>query len=260
MHEFIAKHRDKITGTLSGFDRLVFRGTLRTICFPDGMWHYLHANDVLFKDFGSHVEHVSERLKDASLREARELGRPRTYLNSSRVSKEEIARQIQAKDSIVEGLICVLTCVEPCLSFEIHRNQQTKKLELVPRRRKCLFVYQYRMHPKFGFMSARIQTWFPFPIQICLNGRKWLGRQMDRKGIKYAASDNCFPWIEDWAKAQRLMDQQLRTNWLKELGPIAKQLNPAHGKIFANYPVSYYWDGGLGAQDAACNSKGLRKS
>ena len=26
MHEFIAKHQDKIVGTLSGFDRLVFRG------------------------------------------------------------------------------------------------------------------------------------------------------------------------------------------------------------------------------------------
>ena len=31
------------------------------------MRHYLHANDVLLKDFGSHVERVSEQLKDASL-------------------------------------------------------------------------------------------------------------------------------------------------------------------------------------------------
>ena len=28
-------------------------------------------------------------------------------------------------------------------------------------------------------MNARIQTWFPFRIQICLNGREWLARQMD---------------------------------------------------------------------------------
>ena len=31
MLEFIAKHQDKIAGTLSGFDRLVFRGHLRPI-------------------------------------------------------------------------------------------------------------------------------------------------------------------------------------------------------------------------------------
>jgi hypothetical protein len=241
MHEFIAKHRDKITGTLSGFDRLVLRGTLRSITFVDGLRHYLYANDVLLKEFGSHVERVSRKLKDASENEANELGRPVKYLNSSQVSKEEIAREILAKDGLREGLICMLKCVEPCWSFDVHRNRETKKIELVLEQRKCLFLYQYRIHPMFGFMNARIQTWFPFSIQICLNGREWLGRQMDREGIKYAAAGNCFPWIEDWAKAQRLMDQQLRTNWPKELEPIARQLNPVHGEIFAKYPLSYYW-------------------
>lgn len=241
MDEFIARHRDKITGTLSGFDRLVLRGTLRSISFPEGLWHYLHANDVLFKDFGSHVDCVSRQLKEASVREAQKLGRPVRYLNSGQVSKEEIAREILAKDGIREGLICVLTCVEPCWSFEIYRNAETRKLDLKLCKRKCLFIYQYRIHPRFGFMNARIQTWFPFPIQICVNGREWLGRQMDGKGVKYAAAGNCFPWIEDWAKAQRLMDQQLRTNWPKELEPIARQLNPVHVEIFARYPLSYYW-------------------
>jgi len=26
-------------------------------------------------------------------------------------------------------------------------------------------------------MHARVQTWFPFTIQICLNGREWLAQQ-----------------------------------------------------------------------------------
>jgi len=37
MQEFIAKHQDKIAGTLSGFDRLVFRGHLRSIGYPRGI-------------------------------------------------------------------------------------------------------------------------------------------------------------------------------------------------------------------------------
>ena len=117
MREFIAKHRDKISGLLSGFDRLVFRGTLRSISFPDGMRHYLHANDVLLKDFGSHVDRVSKQLKDASLSKAQALGRPTQYLASSQVSKEEIAREVMARDGIAEGLVCVLTSVEPCWSL-----------------------------------------------------------------------------------------------------------------------------------------------
>ena len=241
MHEFIAKHQDKITGTLSGFDRLVFRGTLRSIAHDQGMKRYLWANQVLLKDFGSHVERVSRRLKEASLAETEALGRPVKYLPSSQVSKEEIARRIATQEGIRDGLVCVLSCVEPCWSFEIHRNREKKKLELEPRYRKCLFLYHYWMHPVFGFMNARIQTWFPFPVQICLHGREWLSRQMDTAGLEYARQDNCFAWIADWAKAQRLMDRQLRANWPKVLDGVAKQLNPIHGEIFRKRPVSYYW-------------------
>ena len=241
MHQFIAKHQDQITGTLSGFDRLVFRGTLRSIAHAEGMQRYLWANQVLLKDFGSHVQQVSRRLKQASLAEAQALGRPVKYLASSQVSKEETARRIAAQEGIRDGLVCVLSCVEPCWSFEIHRNRQSKKLELEPRYRKCLFLYHYWMHPVFGFMNARIQTWFPFPIQICLNGREWLARQMEAAGLEYVRQDNCFPWIADWAQAQWLMDQQLRANWPELLDGVAKQLNPIHGEIFQKHPVSYYW-------------------
>jgi hypothetical protein len=114
MHEFIAKHQDRITGTLSGFDRLVFRGTLRSIAHDQGMKHYLWASQVLLKDFGWHVERVSRRLKEASLAEAEALGRPVKYLASSQVSKEEIARRIATQEGIRDGLVCVLSCVEPC--------------------------------------------------------------------------------------------------------------------------------------------------
>lgn len=241
MHEFIAKHHDKIAGTLSGFDRLVFRGTLRTIGYPAGMQNYLRANEVLLKDFGTHAETISRRIKEASLAEAHKLGRPVKYLSSSQTSKEELAREILGDSKVGQGLICVLTCVEPCWTFDIYRNREAKKLELTMRERKCLFLYHYWADPTFGLMNARIQSWFPFSIQICLNGREWLARQMDREGIRYVAAGNCFPWIERWASAQRLMDQQLRTRWPEVLDRIAEQLNPIHQTIFGKHPVQYYW-------------------
>lgn len=125
------------------------------------------------------------------------------HLPSRQIGKEETARSIAAEEGITSGLVCVLTCVEPCWSFEIHRNRETKKLDLLPRPRKCLFLYHYWIHPVLGLLNARIQSWFPFPVQICLNGREWLARQMDAEGLKYARQDNCFPWIEDCARAQR---------------------------------------------------------
>src|SRR6202521_452656 len=241
MKEFIAKHEGEIAGVLSGFDRLVFRGTLRSISYAKGMMNYLWANQVRLTEFGRHVQRVSERVKQACRAKAEALGRPVKYLASAGESKEEVAREIAAREKIQEGLVCVLSCVEPCRTFEVYRNRETRKLELVSRTRKCLFLYHYWMHREFGFLNARLQTWFPFSIQICMNGREWLARQMDQAGVKYQRQDNCFPWISDWERAQRLMDTQLQTNWPEMLDQIAGGLNPLHEEIFRQFPLDYYW-------------------
>jgi len=241
MQEFIARHDGKVAGTLSGFDRVVFRGTLRKIAYVEGMQHYLRENGVLLKDFAGHVNGVTEQVKRASLVEAQAAGRPIEYLRSPQVSKEEVARAIAERDGVKEGLVCALKCVEPCKTFDIYRNADARKLELVARERKCLFIYHYSIHPTFGFMNARIQTWFPFTIQVCINGREWLGRQLARAGIRYVAAGNCFPWVENWKQAQSLLAQQLRTGWSEVLGRIAKELNPIHEQVFRRHPVDYYW-------------------
>ena len=238
MKEFITKFGDRISGVLSGFDRLVFRGHLRGISYVAGMKRYLWANQVLNKEFGAHAEKITERVKEASLAEAAKWQRPVRYLASSKTSKEDVARSIAAKEGIRSGPVCVLTSVEPCWSYDIYKNRETKKLDLVKRERHCLFLYHYWMHPVFGFMNARIQSWFPFPIQICLNGREWLARQMDGEKLSYVRLDNCFPWVEDWARAQQLMDGQLKVDWPRLLDEIAGQLNPIHDEIFAEYPLN----------------------
>ncbi len=117
------------------------------------------------------IVEMTERLIAASLAAAEESARPIQYLPSAQTRKEDLARDIAQRDGIQEGLICVLTCVEPCKTYEIHRNRQEKLLQLRLRLRKCKFLYHYWIDPQFGFMSARIQTWFPFSIQVCMNGR-----------------------------------------------------------------------------------------
>lgn len=241
MHEFTAAYADQIAGVLNGFDRLVFRGTLRRIAYPFGLQGYLWANQVLLKEFGAHAQKVSEIVKEAALETITSAGRPVQYLYSSREDKEKIARGIAAQDRIEEGPVCALTCVEPCWGYDVHRNRETKQLDLVQRSRKCLFVYQYWQDPELGWMNARIQTWFPFSIQICLNGREWLARQMQKEGIGYQKQDNCFVWVEDWERAQQLLNEQLRTDWPGLLNRIARGLNPRHEELFARLPVEYYW-------------------
>ena len=156
----------------------------------------------MLKEFGKHAETVSNTLKAAGRRVAEAASRPVHYLRSPKTNKEKVALEIAERDQITKGLICILTSVEPCQTFEIRRDRETKHIHLQPARRKCLFMYHYAIHPVFGFMNARIQTWFPFTVQICLNGREWLARDMDREGMAYGRYDNCFPWIEDVERAQ----------------------------------------------------------
>jgi hypothetical protein len=92
-------------------------------------------------------------------------------------------------------------------------------------------------------LYARIQTWFPFNVQIGMNGREWLAHQMDQDGLKYRKEGNCFVWIEDYERAQQLMNQQLETNWAELLGGLGEQLNPLHQEMFQQYSASYYWTG-----------------
>ena len=241
MGSFLNKHAADVIGVLAGFDRLVFRGTLRMLAHHLGMMRYLWAMQVLLKGFASHAEAVTQQLREASEAEARRTGRPIHYMPSSATSKEDRARAIARQDGIEQGLICILTAVEPCLSYDIIRDRGARHLQLRPRHRKCLYLYHYQIHPIFGFMHARIQTWFPFAIQLCLNGREWLARTMDAAGLGYVRRENCFPWLEQPLRAQQLMDRQVRASWPELLDQIARSLNPQHEAMFQGFPVRYYW-------------------
>jgi hypothetical protein len=241
MEAFIQKHHGKITGVLSGFDRLVLRGTLRSLAFTAGMMNFLGRVGVLLKDFGEFVEDKTKQVRQASTEAAQRLERPTIYLHSTTTSKEEVAREVAQADGVSDGLICVLSCVEPCMAYRIRRSRADRKLVLERRVRKCLHFYHYWFDRAFGFMSARIQTWFPFTIHVCLNGREWLARQMDRAAMAYERRGNCFVRIEDIAKAQELLARLLRVSWPAVLNAAARRLNPVHKAMLAPYEVDYYW-------------------
>lgn len=241
MKRFLERHRDRITGTLSGFDRVLFRGTLRSIAYVKGLELFLYSHHVLMKDFSSYVISLSQRLVEHAKELASKMGRPYVYLPSSKASKEELALQIVERDGLKQGLICVFACVEPCQSFDLRKDGGTKKLKLVSKERKCLHLYFYYLDREFGLMHVRLQTWLPFTIQVCLNGREWLAKQLDRAGIGYLKRDNCFTQISDLKQAQRLLDRLTTRNWQRFLEALAQKVNPwIHPRTGLDVK-SYYW-------------------
>jgi len=89
----IQKYEKDVMGSLSGFDRLVFRGTLRRLLDPQGLDYCLAFLGVLLKDFAPYVLQVTPRLQEASLAAARRAHRPSKYLASSMKGKSSPKNQ-----------------------------------------------------------------------------------------------------------------------------------------------------------------------
>jgi hypothetical protein len=65
MRTSVSRHQHRIQGTLSGFDRPRFVGSLRRLSDGDGLAALLAATGALLKDFGDHMPALSRRIKQA---------------------------------------------------------------------------------------------------------------------------------------------------------------------------------------------------
>jgi hypothetical protein len=80
-----------------------------------------------------------------------------------------------------------------------------------------------------------------FNVEVCLNGREWLARQMDRAGMDYEQRDNCFARVSDPVRAQALLDEQLKTDWPRVLDRLLEQAHPLHAEPGRPLGQRYYW-------------------
>jgi hypothetical protein len=241
MERFQQLYQNDIAFVLHGFDRLLFRGILRSICFSGGLEKFLVHHGVKLKDFGPYAQRLSKAIKQHAKEVAKRFGRPYVYLNSASADKEQEVLKILAERPVKEGLVAVLACVEPCHSFDVRTNPNTHWLELFTRPRQCTHVYFYYLDRDFGLMHVRLQTWLPFPIQVCVNGREYLARQLDKEGIGYEQRDNSFSRIDDVPRAQALLEQLQTRRWDGFLNHLARRVMPLLKKNSRPRLRPYYW-------------------
>lgn len=235
MDSFVHRHADKITGILSCFDRLIVKGYL-PFSYPLGMEGFLRRRGILLKDFPQFAKEQSTRLKAHARQLAKQAGRPIVPL-PYRTRKEEFARQLAQKDGITEGLVCIFSSQEACSSFKLAYG--IGRPRLVKSRPRCVVFYFYYVDPQFGLLHIRLPTWFPFTLQVYVNGHEWLARQLTQEGIAFTQRDNAFVAMADFAKAQSLADGLPRVKWLRFLNALARRVNPLLAGLLHGCP--YYW-------------------
>ena len=182
MHRLVERLGRAVKGVLTGFDRIVFKGSILPLAYEKGAMSFLRWRGVLNKDYKGWMLRQSEQLIEAIDRHSREqCGIGITHLSSWREDKEQLAQRRQKARGIESGLLGAWSCLESGRSYRAPYCAQSGYPQLRRHTPTCKHVYLYVDHADYGWMNLRIQTWFPYPIQICLNGLEWLRRRMEQR-------------------------------------------------------------------------------
>ena len=244
MTTFESVHEARIAGKLVAFDWLIFKGHMNSWMPKGAFARFLFVQGVLLTGFKAYVARVTGELKAHAMAERRRRATLRDLAGPSTASrgrsKEERAREIAARDDIREGRSRCSRRWSPAVRSRCGATT-SHRLEVVRAARKCLFFYFYIMDRELGFMHVRLQSWFPFTIQVYVNGREWLCQELERHGVGFERSDDKLLRVDDLDLAQRLAKQFAERNWVRVLDAFARRFNPHLQQIVKSGFGSYYW-------------------
>ena len=237
----LEQNKEKINGILETFDRMIINGYILQLCNYRQFLYYLIQNDIKLKDFDKFAlsqteilcNHIDKYIKDNNCKTI--------YLNSGKIDKNEIIMNELNKKDNKTGLITVLSAVEVCNTMTVKPNKETQKLEVTQRPTKSKHYYFYYNDDEFGLMYLKIQTWFPYNVQIYINGREYLSKILDKNNIKYEMYNNSFSYIEDFNKAQELANNILNQKISDSFDGLVNQINNLLPNINKIFSASYYW-------------------
>ena len=237
----LEQNKEKINGILETFDRMIINGYILQLCNYRQFLYYLIQNNIKLKDFDKFAlsqteilcNHIDEYIKDNECEAI--------YLNSGKIDKNEIVMNELEKNNNKIGLITALSVVEICNTMTVKPNNETQKLEVIQKPTKCKHYYFYYNDDEFGLMYLKIQTWFPYNVQIYINGREYLSRIFNKNNIKYEMYNNSFSYIEDFNKAQELANNILNQKISDSFDGLINQINPLLSNINKIFSASYYW-------------------
>ncbi|MDD3251674.1 MAG: hypothetical protein PHV18_03840 [Lachnospiraceae bacterium] len=240
MSIILEQYADKINGTFSFFDRMIIKGHILQFFSPSGKKYFLSEQDILLKDFSAYANQVTNDIVSFIENRTSSLQRPLIYLTSSKTSKEQTALEVLKNNPIEEGLICTLSVVEYCQTLQPVK-QKNGLLSLSTVNRKCKYYYFYYMDKNFGFMHVKLQTWFPFMIQVYINGREMMKHVFDENNITYQMYDNSFFYISDIEKAQEIADKFDSKSLCRQLDFFAHKVNPYLETVERIFHTGYHW-------------------
>jgi hypothetical protein len=230
------RYKQQIAGVLSCYDRIIVQGTVPGWCYAGGMTDYFYKNQLRIFDYPKWAEPLRDALRQNMERIATENAIEIEFVRSRKsFRKEDRVKEILESRDEHPGVVCILSAMEPCGSYQPWHDKKNHKTYLKQDDGKCLHYYVYFIDEDLGLCSLRVPTWCPFRLQFYCNGHSVLARQMSQRNLEYRVLDNAFGWIANFEPAQQLADE-FRVEMLhRKLDEFASRYCPVVKQLGLNY-------------------------
>ena len=232
------RYKRQIAGILSCYDRIIIQGTVPQWGYASAMTEYFYAHQFRIFDYPRWAQPLRDAIRENAERLAGEHQFEIEFIRSRKSGrKEDRVQEILQQRGEEPGLVCILSAMEPCSTYQPWHNKKNHKTYLKPDDGKCLHYYFYFIDQDLGLCSLRVPTWCPFRLQCYCNGHSYLARQMTKRGIEYRVLDNAFGWISDFEAAQKLADNFQVEMLHHKLDQFADRYCP----VVKQFGLSYHW-------------------
>lgn len=234
---FLTKNASLFQGSLSCFDRVIFKGHL-PISYVEKFQGFV---DYTLKLPRAHfLQHIAPQWANQLVEHAQQTAatHQREYrYHQGKIDKDDWAKRQRQAHALEEGLIGILCVQESCATFKLAHGQG--KPHFVRREVPQRVLYYYFQDRQWGLIHVRLQTWAPFTCQVYVNGHDLVAQQLRQKKSGFTQIDNAFVHLENPTLAQKIADRFPRQNWARLLEHYAGLVNPLLAKELKG--LTHYW-------------------
>lgn len=145
------RYSEKISVTLSCFDRIIFRGTLPEICYAGGMTSYLYSQGIKIFDYPGFASSLRDHVRSNAEDLAQSHGIEIQYVSRSTIRKEDLVKKVLEKRCYHCGLVHIVSVMERCGRYRPWYDKTSGKSYLVGGDGKCIHYYFYFIDPYLGY-------------------------------------------------------------------------------------------------------------
>ena len=158
MELLTSTYKERISGVLSCFDRLIITGTLPQICYAQGMTSYLCGQGERIFDYPKFAEPFKNQLRANAQQIAKDNNIEIEFVAKSHIRKEDLVKKVLDKKGIHTGLVHIISAMEACSSYKPWHDKESGKTFLKGTQGKCLHYYFYFIDPYLGYGYVRVPT------------------------------------------------------------------------------------------------------